>query len=128
MELPITTLSAALLTCGYVLLGMRVVNLRRTGAGPAVGMNGDERFTRAVRAHANLGEYAPLFLILLGLYELQGGAYILLVGTAMLFLIGRVLHAVGFGYLGTGPWRTLGMIGTNTALIVLAIANSLLTL
>jgi uncharacterized protein len=118
--LTITSASAAIVTFLYVLLGLRVITLRRSGAGPSVGISGNEHFLRAVRAHANLGEYAPLFLILLGLNELQGGATWLLISIAAVFIIGRILHAIGFGFLGTGPWRTLGMVATNTALITLA--------
>ncbi len=120
MDLPITSLTAALLAFLFVGLALRVINLRRTGVGPSVGMNEDERFLRAVRSHANLAEYAPLFLILLALYELQGGIQFVTLGTAILFVLGRIFHAIGFGFLGTGPWRTLGMVGTNAALLVLA--------
>lgn len=123
MELPITTITASLITVLYVGLALRVINFRRTGVGPSIGTNTDERFTRAVRAHGNLAEYAPLFLILLGLYELQSGNYYVLLCSASLFLLGRLSHAVGFGFLATGPWRTLGMVGTNSALILLVIAN-----
>jgi hypothetical protein len=126
MLLPITALTAALVTFGYVGLGLWVIYLRRTGAGPSVGMTGDERFTRAVRAHGNLGEYAPLFLLLLGVYEIQGGHHWLLVGMSTLFVLSRLLHAVGFGFLGRGPWRTIGMIGTNATLLTLATFNMLL--
>jgi len=104
----------------YVLLGLRVINLRRTGQGPALGQTGDERFTRAVRAHANFGEYAPIFLILLGLYEYHGGIVWVLFTSAIIFLIGRLMHAIGLGVLGKGPWRTLGMVCTNAVLLTLA--------
>lgn len=122
MTLLITSITAALLTFLYVFLGLRVINMRRTGRGPSFGSTGDEQFLRAVRAHANLGEYAPLFLILLGLYELQGGMVWVLSTSAAVFVAGRILHAIGFGFMGTGPWRTIGMVCTNTALLFLAAA------
>ena len=118
--LAITSLAAALLAILYVALGLRVIILRRTGIGPSVGMGTDERFVRAVRAHANLGEYIPLFLILLLVLELQAFSTLVLSVCAAFFVIGRVLHAIGFGFLGTGPWRTLGMVLTNTVLVFLA--------
>ncbi len=128
MLLLITSLTAAFLTLLLVSLSLRVVNMRRTGVGPSVGVEGDERFTRAVRAQANLAEYAPLFLILLGLYEIQAGSDSVAAGAAILFVLGRISHAIGFGFLAAGPWRTLGMVGTNTALLVLAGANLLFLL
>ncbi len=123
MLLPVTTLTASMIALLFIGLSLRVINMRRTGIGPAVGLNEDERFLRAVRAHANAAEYVPLFLILLGLYELAGGSKVWLVSGATLFVLSRILHAIGFGFIGTGPWRVLGMIGTNTAILLFVILN-----
>ncbi len=120
MLLPVTGLTAALPTLLYVALALRVIALRQSGVGPSVGLGENEHFIRAVRAHGNLGEYAPLFLVLLGLTEASGAPIIIVIGAAVLFGVGRLMHAVGFGIVGTRPWRTLGMIGTNTALLTLA--------
>lgn len=120
MMLPITAVSAAFLTVLYVTLALRIIAMRRAGTGPSVGTGDNERFVRAVRAHGNLGEYAPLFLILLGLTEASTVSSTLISVVALLFVTGRILHAIGFGVLGTGPWRTLGMVATNTALLTLA--------
>lgn len=128
MELPITSVAASILAFMYVGLALRVIYLRRSGVGPSIGTNADERFLRAVRAHGNLGEYAPLFLILLGLAELQEANPTLLIAAAAVFVGGRIMHALGLGFLGTRPWRTLGMVGTNTALLTLALMNVLLLL
>lgn len=126
--LPITSLTAALLAVLFIILALHVITLRRKGIGPSVGYNDSERFMRAVRAHGNLGEYAPFFLILLGLYEFQDGHRLLLIASAVTFVVGRLLHAIGFGYLQTGPWRTIGMVATNTAILALAAGNVLLAL
>lgn len=120
MHLFVTTLVGVSITVLYVLLSLRVINFRRTKIGPSIGLEGNERFVRAVRAHANLGEYAPLFLILLAISELQGADIRILTIVAVVFFAGRLMHAIGFGYLGTGPWRTLGMVCTNSALLFLA--------
>lgn len=116
----VTPITAAFITALYVLLSLRVINLRRSGVGPSVGQSGEERFVRAVRAHANLGEYAPLFLILLLISEMQGFATQIVALIAFVFCVGRIVHAVGIGYVGTGPWRTLGMVCTNAGLLCLA--------
>jgi hypothetical protein len=120
--LPLTSATAAILTVLYIGLALRVIYLRRTGVGPSVGLGEDERFLRAVRAHGNFSEYAPLFLILLFLAELQGAAQWLLGAMAVSFIAGRVVHAAGFGFIGRGPWRTIGMVLTNTALLAGALA------
>ncbi len=100
--------------------------MRRKGIGPSVGMNENETFLRAVRAHSNFSEYTPIFLILLGLYEIQGGNQSILLITAVLFILGRFAHAIGFGFLKTGPWRVVGMAMTITAILTLTIFNILL--
>ncbi|MEO0679422.1 MAG: MAPEG family protein, partial [Pseudomonadota bacterium] len=46
----------------------------RQGAGVSLGDGGDLRLQRRTRAQGNLVEYAPLFLILLALAEMQGAA------------------------------------------------------
>ena len=120
MLLIVTTYTAATLTLLYVGLGMRVINMRRTGRGPSFGAEGSEQFTRAVRVHANFSEYTPLFLILLGLYELQGGNTLTCSVCALIFISGRIMHLIGLGTCKKGPWRTLGMVCTNTTLIALA--------
>ncbi|MFA9262516.1 MAG: MAPEG family protein [Undibacterium sp.] len=126
MILPVTTTAASILTALYGFLTLRVISMRRRGIGPAVGLNENESFIRAVRAHANFAEYTPLFLILLGLNEIQDGSWFILFGSTILFVAGRFLHAIGFGLLGTGPGRVIGMVGTNTALFILALANIVL--
>lgn len=119
--LPITTLAACILTLIFVFLTLRVINMRRNGTGPSVGLNEDDQFLRAVRSHGNFIEYTPLFLILLGLAELQVANPNYLIFISILFVVGRLLHLVGFGFIGTGPWRTLGMVCSNTALLLMVV-------
>ncbi|TCZ55223.1 MAPEG family protein [Roseicella aquatilis] len=108
MPLPATALYAALLTGLFFLLSIRVIEARRRYH---VTLGIPHRLVeRAVRAHGNFAEYAPLGLLLLGLLEGMGlplwGVHAL--GTA--FLAGRAVHAWG---IGREPevlrWRTLGM-------------------
>lgn len=126
MELPITTISTSILAVLFVGLSLRIINMRRTGVGPSVGIEGGEKFVRAVRSHANLGEYAPFFLILLGLYEVQTESNSIALGLALVFIVSRIAHAIGFGFIGKGPLRTLGMVGTNAALLILSTLNILI--
>lgn len=114
--LSITISSAVILTLLYIGLSLRVIMMRRAG-GPSLGLGNDETFIRAVRAHANLGEYMPLFLFLTFLLELQLGSVIPLFLLSLVFVGGRLSHAIGFGFLGTGPWRTLGMVATISVLV-----------
>lgn len=118
--LTITTFSAVTLTLLYLVLSLRVIYLRSKGRGPSIGMSEDKVFIRAVRAHGNFSEYAPLFLILLALYEFQGGAPRLVLTLAVVFILARCIHAYGLSYFDTGRLRTIGMVGTVAALLALS--------
>lgn len=120
MSLIVTSLTAFVLTVLYLLLSFRIIDLRRRGIAPSLGTGSDERVIRAVRAHANLTEYAPLFLILLLLLELQSASPLIITSSAILFIIGRLCHAYGLSRNNSVALRTIGMLGTNTAFIVLA--------
>jgi len=115
MPLPATSLYAALLAALCLVLSIRVVGQRRRYR---VVLGTPHRLVeRAVRAHGNFAEYAPLALVLLGLLEGMGlpapGVHAL--GTA--FLAGRLAHAWG---ISREPemlrWRVLGMALTFTVL------------
>jgi uncharacterized protein len=120
MSLIVTSLTAAVLTVLYLFLSFRIIDLRRRGIAPSLGTGDDQRVIQAVRAHANLTEYAPLFLILLLLAELQSAPLLITTVCAITFVVGRLCHAYGLSRNNSILLRTLGMVGTNTALIVLA--------
>ena len=63
---------------------------------------------RAIRAHGNLLEYAPLFLILLFLCEFNQLNKDYLIVSATLFFIGRLMHGVGYGVLLHSPVMRIG--------------------
>ncbi|MDU8926301.1 MAPEG family protein [Alisedimentitalea sp. MJ-SS2] len=123
MSLTVTPLYAGLLALLLVALSWRVIRARLE-AKVSVGDGGDKGVIKAMRAQANCAEYAPMGVILLALAELQGapGWTIHLLGSAL--LIGRLMHAYGFG---RSPQivsiRQLGMVLTFLMLIVAALAN-----
>jgi len=81
------------------ILFMLSVGTYRTGARKGVGVDGDMKLERLVRRHGNLAENAAIFLIVLTLYEAMFGQTLIALGTASVFLIARLLHAVGFSSL-----------------------------
>ncbi len=79
---------------------------------------------RAIRVHGNAIESIPLFLVLLGAYELNGGHGSMLHFFGAAFLLSRALHAWGlFSSGGVTAGRFSGTVGTNGCLIGLAVAN-----
>jgi uncharacterized membrane protein YecN with MAPEG domain len=96
-------LSLLLLVLSYAVTRHRVVLKVLLGDG------GQPALQRSIRAQANLIEYAPLGLILLGSLELQGFHPNLLHGLGILLVLGRVLHAYGLSRnAGTSLPRALG--------------------
>ncbi|HET8800507.1 MAG TPA: MAPEG family protein [Marinobacter sp.] len=125
MIVPVTGVFAAVTGILLLVLSLQVVKFRlkyRKG----LGVTDDVDSQAAVRAHANLVEYAPLALIMIGIAELNGvpGGLIYWVGMAL--VVGRVLHAWGM-INGRGRPHKARMIGILlTWLAILAAAVLLL--
>ncbi len=96
LHLPmISTYLGAFLLALQTVLAFRVGSHRnRTRKG--VGHENDTTLERRVRRHANMAEYAPIFLIVLALFELIAGQTDVILSLAILFAISRVFHAIGF--------------------------------
>src|SRR3546814_12320133 len=78
-------------------------------------LGGDPLLRARMRAHANYAEYTPFFLILLGLIELARGTHLWLWGVAILYVIGRILHAFGMDSLNKrSEERRVGKEGVST--------------
>jgi uncharacterized protein len=107
-KLPITSLTAAVLTLIFIALCQRVVKAR-IATKTSLGDGGSDRIEigkaaappppllAATRAHANFAEYAPLSLALLALIEAQGGARPMVLGLAIALLAARLAHPFGMG-------------------------------
>ena len=119
MILPITLTIAAALTVLNVGLALHVVR-RRTGARIANGTGGDPALEVRTRAQANLVEYAPFFLILLGLIELAGASPFWLWIAGVVFVLVRLAHAFGMSRPAPSPLRIVGALGTWVLLLLVA--------
>ncbi|HEX8125957.1 MAG TPA: MAPEG family protein [Allosphingosinicella sp.] len=87
------------------------------------GDTGDAMLTRAIRAHANFAEYAPLvLLLLLGIALLDGpSAWLHALGAG--FTVGRVAHAFGMmAEKHPNAVRFVGNLTTGLALLLGAAA------
>ena len=61
-----------------------------------IGDADDEVLARRIRRHANMTEYAPIYIVVLALYEFMVGQTTIVYWMALLFAIARVLHVIGF--------------------------------
>ena len=125
--LSITTTFAALFTIFYLFLSMRIGYLRGSPVMKLI-FKMDKKVTetkleRNVRAHGNFSEYVPLFLILLFLAEyLKIIPFKYLIMLCIIFLYGRIAHAVCFAFFDYNPFlRISGMICTYLVLGILSI-------
>ena len=125
--LSITTTFAALFTIFYLFLSMRIGYLRGSPVMKLI-FKMDKKVTetkleRNVRAHGNFSEYVPLFLILLFLAEyLTIIQFKYLIMLCIIFLYGRIAHAVCFAFFDYNPFlRISGMICTYFVLGILSI-------
>jgi hypothetical protein len=118
---PVTTLYAGLLGLLYLALAYLVVRGRQRhkinlGTGP------QGEIERQVRVHANLVEYAPMFLLLLLLAELAAAPPWLLHGAGAGFVAARVAHAQGLSSTaGVSRGRFWGTALTWLLILVLSI-------
>jgi uncharacterized membrane protein YecN with MAPEG domain len=119
MLLPVTLSLAATAALINLWLGFRCGQLR-TSLKISVGDGGNEALTRRMRAQLNFAEYVPVALILIGAIEVagKGGQWLAPVGG--LFMLGRVLHALGMDGGSLGWARSVGI--SSTMLISLGLA------
>lgn len=110
----ITTLLATTLTIWLMVLSIRVISLRGK-TGTSLGAGDVPALERRIRAQGNLTEYAPMFVILIGLAEIQDGSQIVLGGISILFLAARLSHGYALSFSENSPAaRLFGMATTFT--------------
>jgi uncharacterized membrane protein YecN with MAPEG domain len=113
----VTPLYAGLLVLLFVLLSVRVVNIRRRGI--VFGDNGDVSVTRVVRAQANFAEYVPLALLMMGFLEASRFSIYVLHALGLTLVIARLAHASALSF-GWQP-RAGRVAGAALTFIVLLI-------
>ena len=119
MILPVTLSIAAAAAVISLWLAFRIVPTRLKDK-VLIGDAGDQRLASRMRAHANFAEYAPFVLVLMGLIELAGGAPFWLWIIGAVFVVARVLHAIGMDRTTSNPWRAGGALVTWIVLALLA--------
>lgn len=95
--LTITAFYAGVLALWFLVLSLRVVQLR--SAGVSYGDGGDPVLHRRIRAHGNFAEYVPLLLLLLALLEVDDSSpewALHLIGLTL--VAARLLHGVSLSF------------------------------
>lgn len=120
--MPLIPLPASLVLAGGLALinlwlSVRVAQVRRA-TDVYVGDGSNDLLIRRMRAHANLGENAPILFGLVLVLEIARGTGPLLWAATALVLIARVLHP--FGMDGWKPGRMAGALLTMGLQLALA--------
>ena len=126
-NLPLTSTFASVFTLFYLFLSFRVGYMRGSPVMKLIFKMGEiiteEKLLRNVRAHGNFSEYVPIFLVLLLIIEILGQtAFSYLLTICIIFLYGRLAHAICFAFYESNPFlRISGMLCTYLGLGVLAV-------
>ncbi len=119
----ITSFYASLLALLVIFLTFRVIKARRSN-NVVIGDNGNQDVLQAMRVHANAIEYIPIMIILMGVYEVNGGSNVLLHIIGLVAVIARVLHAIGLSSsVGVSFGRIAGIMLTMSTILVLSGLN-----
>ncbi len=112
----------SLLSIQAIVLAILIVKIRRSDQiGLADGGNKD--LLRHMRVQANFLEYFMPFAALFLVYELNQGREDILIGAGSLFLLARIIHAMGF--LKSGGYSFGRFYGTGISwLVILFLAGA----
>jgi uncharacterized membrane protein YecN with MAPEG domain len=113
----VTPLYAGLLTVLFILLGLRVIQVRQKGI--PLGDGGDPQMLRVIRGHANFAEYVPLALLLMAVLELSRTSVYLLHALGIALIASRLLHGYALSY--AQRFRFGRVWGTTLTFVVLIV-------
>jgi len=119
--LQVTSLYASLLAILIIFLCLNVVKFRMVKK-VGLGDNGDKAGQKVIRAHANAVEYIPVLLILMAIYEINGGLPVILHVLGVVTVVARIIHAMGLSKSGGTSFGRLYGAGL-TFLVVLIFAG-----
>jgi uncharacterized protein len=99
MQVSITALYSDILALIIVALGINVT-MHRVKLSAPLGDGGNPQMLRMIRLHANAIEYVPLAVLLMLIYEINGGWH-------------AALHVIGIALVAGRLLQTWGMCGTE---------------
>lgn len=123
-----TTLSLAAAAALITIWHMMRIGRVRMNEKIIHGDGGNPALIRRMRAQANFGESTPFVLIFIAAIELtaKGGTWLAIVGA--LFMLGRVLHAIGMDKAEPNPLRMIGTLFSMLTLLGLGVVAVLISL
>ena len=124
MQIEITIYYTIVLVVFMLILAFRVIDLRKSPVTKFLHSENrivdEDTLYRAVRGHWNLIEYAPLFLILMMMAEINGLSPTYLHLSGLVFTMGRLIHGIVFSFMRPNLiLRVGGMILTFAGYLIL---------
>lgn len=116
--MPITFSLLAGIGLLYLAFGLNV-GIVRARTKTLLGPGDDPRLMRAIRAHGNLAEWAPLAMMLVAAMEYAGAATVMVSALAAAYLAARICHGIGL-LREYGKPHPLRAIGAFTNILVVA--------
>lgn len=123
MTLPITAAYGAILALIVLALGINVT-VHRVKLKVPLGDGGNPTMLRMIRLHGNAIEYVPLAIVLMAIYELNGGWHLALHIIGIALIAARLIQtAAMWGTEMPGAGRGIGQTTTWLSIGVLALLN-----
>ncbi|MBV1917976.1 MAG: MAPEG family protein [Sphingomonadaceae bacterium] len=122
-----TTLSLAAAAALITIWHMLRIGRLRASEKIVHGDGGNEALIRKMRAQSNFLENTPFVLILVAAIEMteKGGTWLAIVGAV--FMLGRVMHAIGMDGSGANFSRAVGTLIAMLTLVGLGVIAVLIT-
>jgi hypothetical protein len=123
MSVAITALYAGILALIFVALAVNVTR-HRVKFRVSLGDGGNPELLRMIRVHGNAAENIPFAVLLMALYELDGGGHLALHVIGIALIVGRVLQSWNMWSTEiAGLGRRTGQGLTWLSIIALALLN-----
>ena len=123
MSVSITAFYAGILALIFVALAINVTR-HRAKLHVSIGDGGNPEMLRMIRLHGNAAEYIPFAVLLMALYELNGGWHIALHIVGIALIVGRLVQSWGmWGTEVPGLGRRMGQGLTWLSILALALLN-----
>ena len=122
MQIPITLMYASFFALFALFLSFKAGSFRgKAGVSILYGEPNNMELAEKIRRHQNFLEYVPIFLIVFGAIEINGGSRMFLYVVGDLLIICRIAHAVGLRHDNMGHiGRLIGAGGTALLTLVTA--------
>jgi len=123
MPVMITALYGSILALLLTALAINVT-VQRNKLGVSFGDGGKPQMMRMIRVHGNSAEYIPIGVLLMGLYELDGGRPLALHIAGIALIVGRLVYVAGIWNSDTPTaGRGIGIVLTWLTIAALAALN-----